>query len=73
MNTRVRVEGIGGVFFRTRDPVALAAWYREHLGVPVLWVRVFFGLTAVFGFGVVLYAAFEVALGIPVPPGLFLD
>jgi predicted enzyme related to lactoylglutathione lyase len=30
-----RVTGIGGVFFRARDPQALGAWYREHLGVPV--------------------------------------
>src|SRR5437773_1918960 len=29
-----QVVGIGGVFFKTRDPKALAAWYREHLGVP---------------------------------------
>jgi predicted enzyme related to lactoylglutathione lyase len=29
-----RVTGIGGVFFRARDPQALAAWYEEHLGVP---------------------------------------
>ena len=29
------VVGIGGVFFKARDPKALAAWYREHLGVPV--------------------------------------
>jgi catechol 2,3-dioxygenase-like lactoylglutathione lyase family enzyme len=35
MGARVRVTGIGGVFFKARDPVALAAWYREHLGVPV--------------------------------------
>ena len=28
-----RVEGIGGVFFRARDPQALLAWYREHLGI----------------------------------------
>lgn len=27
------VIGIGGFFFRARDPVALKAWYREHLGV----------------------------------------
>jgi predicted enzyme related to lactoylglutathione lyase len=27
------VTGIGGFFFRARDPKALAAWYREHLGV----------------------------------------
>src|SRR5262245_4566697 len=30
-----RVLGIGGVLFKARDPKALAAWYREHLGVPV--------------------------------------
>ena len=30
-----RVVGIGGVFLKARDPKALAAWYREHLGVPV--------------------------------------
>ena len=28
-----RVTGIGGVFFRARDPVALARWYTRHLGV----------------------------------------
>lgn len=27
------VTGIGGLFFRSRDPKALAAWYREHLGI----------------------------------------
>lgn len=30
-----RVTGIGGIFFRSRDPAATAAWYREHLGIPV--------------------------------------
>lgn len=30
-----RVRGIGGVFFRAKDPKALAAWYRDHLGIPV--------------------------------------
>ncbi len=29
------VIGIGGIFFKARDPEALKAWYREHLGVPV--------------------------------------
>jgi predicted enzyme related to lactoylglutathione lyase len=29
------VRGIGGVFFKARDPAALAAWYREHLGLPI--------------------------------------
>ncbi len=28
-----RVTGIGGIFFKARDPVTLAAWYREHLGI----------------------------------------
>lgn len=30
-----RVTGIGGVFFKARDPVALRAWYRKHLGIDV--------------------------------------
>ncbi|HEV3343854.1 MAG TPA: hypothetical protein VG125_26000 [Pirellulales bacterium] len=29
-----RVVGIGGIFFKARDPKGLAAWYREHLGLP---------------------------------------
>ena len=33
--SREHVTGIGGVFFRARDPKALAAWYEEHLGVPL--------------------------------------
>ena len=28
-----RVTGIGGFFFRARDPDALAVWYQERLGV----------------------------------------
>jgi predicted enzyme related to lactoylglutathione lyase len=28
-----RVTGIGGVFFKARDPAKLAAWYHEQLGV----------------------------------------
>ncbi len=30
-----RVTGIGGLFFKARDPKALAAWYRDHLGLPI--------------------------------------
>jgi predicted enzyme related to lactoylglutathione lyase len=30
-----RVTGIGGVFFKARDPRALAEWYRRHLGLAV--------------------------------------
>jgi predicted enzyme related to lactoylglutathione lyase len=29
------VEGVGGVFFRASDPVALRAWYAEHLGIAM--------------------------------------
>ena len=28
-----RVTGIGGVFFRARDPEGLSRWYADHLGV----------------------------------------
>ncbi|RKR73530.1 VOC family protein [Frondihabitans australicus] len=27
------VTGIGGLFFRSSDPEARAAWYRDHLGI----------------------------------------
>jgi predicted enzyme related to lactoylglutathione lyase len=33
---RERVLGIGGFFFRSRDPKALAKWYEEYLGVDPL-------------------------------------
>jgi catechol 2,3-dioxygenase-like lactoylglutathione lyase family enzyme len=29
------VTGIGGVFIKARDPKALAAWYRDVLGLPM--------------------------------------
>jgi len=28
-----KVIGIGGIFFRAKDPRALAAWYDTHLGI----------------------------------------
>lgn len=30
-----RVVGIGGIFFKSPDPAALAAWYKQHLGIAV--------------------------------------
>lgn len=30
-----RVTGIGGIFFKARDPKALGAWYKAHLGIDV--------------------------------------
>ena len=32
---RNRVTGIGGIFFKARNPEALARWYREHLGISI--------------------------------------
>jgi predicted enzyme related to lactoylglutathione lyase len=28
-----KVTGVGGVFFRVKDPAATVAWYRDHLGI----------------------------------------
>ncbi|WP_296949763.1 VOC family protein [uncultured Massilia sp.] len=30
-----RVTGIGGIVFQAKDPQALRAWYRRHLGIDV--------------------------------------
>lgn len=30
-----RVTGIGGIFFKSKDPKALGEWYRTHLGMDV--------------------------------------
>lgn len=30
-----RVTGIGGIFFKARDPAALRSWYQRHLGIDV--------------------------------------
>ena len=34
------VTGLGGVFFRARDPDALKAWYERVLGIPDQGVEV---------------------------------
>jgi len=31
-----RVTGIGGVFFKARDPAQLRAWYRDQLGIAAM-------------------------------------
>lgn len=30
-----KVTGIGGLFFRAKDPKTLAQWYQDHLGVTM--------------------------------------
>ena len=30
-----KVTGIGGIFFKAKDPTGIMTWYKEHLGVPV--------------------------------------
>ena len=30
-----RITGVGGVFFKAKDPKALAAWYHDVLGLPL--------------------------------------
>ena len=30
-----RVTGIGGIFFKAKDPKAMRAWYKRHLGIDV--------------------------------------
>jgi predicted enzyme related to lactoylglutathione lyase len=30
-----RVTGLGGFFFKTKDPNSLKEWYKNHLGLPV--------------------------------------
>jgi predicted enzyme related to lactoylglutathione lyase len=30
-----RAIGIGGIFFKARDPKALGEWYAKHLGLPI--------------------------------------
>jgi len=29
------ITGVGGLFFKAKDPKALAAWYRDVLGLPL--------------------------------------
>ena len=31
-----RVTGIGGLFFRSKNPTPMAEWYRRHLGIDLV-------------------------------------
>lgn len=33
--TAGHITGVGGIFFKAKDPKALAAWYRDVLGMPL--------------------------------------
>ena len=35
LSMKQKVTGLGGVFFKAKNPTRLGAWYREHLGLPV--------------------------------------
>lgn len=35
MKPKPRVTGIGGVFFKAKNPAKLGEWYKKHLGLPV--------------------------------------
>jgi predicted enzyme related to lactoylglutathione lyase len=35
-NNRPRVTGIGGIFFKAKDPAALKAWYGKNLGIRIV-------------------------------------
>ena len=36
----MKVTGIGGVFFRAKDPAVLSDWYEKHLGINGMeWVQ----------------------------------
>ena len=35
MENKKRVTGLGGIFFKSRDPQQLNTWYKNHLGIPV--------------------------------------
>lgn len=30
-----KVTGIGGIFFKTKDPEKMKEWYQKHLGLPI--------------------------------------
>ena len=35
VNSGPRVTGIGGIFFKAKDPTALKAWYSKNLGIRI--------------------------------------
>ena len=35
MKTKMRVTGLGGIFFRAKNTKKAQAWYQKHLGLPL--------------------------------------
>jgi len=35
MKATKRVTGLGGIFFKAKNPKKIQAWYRKHLGLPL--------------------------------------
>jgi predicted enzyme related to lactoylglutathione lyase len=35
-----KVTGIGGFFFRAKDPKSLGLWYEQHLGIPLMPTKI---------------------------------
>jgi predicted enzyme related to lactoylglutathione lyase len=50
--------GVGGVFFRARDPESLSAWYAGHLGIEMEGTYVPFLPTAMPEGGATVFAVF---------------
>lgn len=55
-----KVLGVGGIFFRSKDPKALGAWYAKWLGVPIdeSWGGVAFQPDAVPAGGATVWSPF---------------
>jgi len=53
-----KVTGIGGVFFKARDPDAQRAWYEKHLGISCDWVSDGGGGKAFTGPGTTIWSIF---------------
>lgn len=33
--TKPRITGLGGIFFKVKNPTKLCGWYKKHLGLPI--------------------------------------
>ena len=62
--TAGHVTGIGGLFFKAKDPKSLAAWYRDVLGLPMeAWGGAMLRYDAPNHPGVLAWSAFPATTG----------